>query len=69
MCKNKRRDLSTDEQHILEHGHIRLLTSPEDIARCDQAIVEHHYLHNITLVGEHLRYAFIYQGQWPLPLN
>jgi predicted transposase YbfD/YdcC len=64
MCKNKLRDLSTDEQHILEHGHIRLLTSPEDIARCDQAIIEHHYLHNVTLVGEHLRYAFIYKGRW-----
>ena len=64
MCKAKRRDLSADEQHILENGHLRLLTSPEDIARCDQAIVKHHYLHNVTLVGEHLRYAFIYMGQW-----
>ena len=64
MCKTKRRDLSADEQHILENGHLQLLTSPEDIARCDQAIVQHHYLHNVTLVGEHLRYAFIYQGQW-----
>ena len=64
MCKTKRRDLSADEQPILEKGHLRLLTSPDDIARCDQAIVEEHYLHNVTLVGEHLRYAFIYKGQW-----
>ena len=64
MCKKKRRDLSSDEQHILEKGHLRLLQSPDDIARCDQAIVQHHYLHNATLVGEHLRHAFIYQGQW-----
>jgi len=64
MCKKKRRDLSTDEQHILEHCHLRLLTCAEDIGRCDQSIIEHHYLHNITLVGEHLRYALIYQGQW-----
>jgi hypothetical protein len=64
MSKSKRRELSPDEQHILEHGHLRLLTSPEDIARCDQAIVEHHYLHNVSLVGEHLRYAFIYKGRW-----
>ncbi len=63
MSKSKRRDLSPDEQHVLEHGHLRLLTSPEDIARCDQAIVEHHYLHNVTLVGEHLRYAFVYKGR------
>src|SRR5688572_28828722 len=64
MCKNKRRDLSADEQHILEHCHLRLLTSPEEIARCDQAIIEHHYFHNVTLVGEHLRYALIHKGQW-----
>jgi len=34
------------------------------VARCDQLIVQHHYLHNVTLVGEHLRYAFSYRGQW-----
>ena len=64
MSKKKRRDLSADEQQILEQGHLKLLTDPEDIARCDQAIVQHHYLHNVTLVGEHLRYAFVYKGQW-----
>jgi len=64
MSKNKRRELSAEEQHVLKHGHLRLLTSPEDIARCDQAIVKHHYLHDVTLVGEHLRYAFVYKGQW-----
>ena len=64
MCNKKRGDLSTDEQHILEHCHLQLLTCPEDIARCDQAIIEHHYLHNVTLVGKHLRYALIYKGQW-----
>jgi hypothetical protein len=64
MSKSKRRELSPEEQHVLEHGHIRLLTSPEDMARCDQAVIEHHYLHNVSLVGEHLRYAFIYKGRW-----
>lgn len=64
MSKHKRREISDDEQHVLEHGHLRLLTSPEDIARCDEAIIQHHYLHNVTLVGEHLRYAFVYKGQW-----
>lgn len=63
MSKNKRRELSPEEQHVLEHGHIRLLTSPKEIAQCDQAIVEHHYLHNVTLVGEHLRYGFFYKGR------
>lgn len=64
MSKSKRRDLSADEEHVLEHGHLRRLTSAEDIARCDELIVQHHYLHNVTLVGEHLRYAFVYQGRW-----
>ncbi|MHC1763905.1 MAG: ISAs1 family transposase [Verrucomicrobiia bacterium] len=64
MSKSKRRDLSAEEQHILEHGHIRLLTSREDIARCDRVIVKHHYLHSVSLVGEHLRYALVYRGSW-----
>ena len=64
MCKRKLRGIAADEQQILENGHLRLLTSPEDLARCDQALVEHHYLHTCALVGEHLRYAFIYKGQW-----
>lgn len=64
MNKSKCPNPSPDEQHILEHGRVQLLTSKEDMARCDQAIIEHHYLHNVTLVGEHLRYAFIYQGRW-----
>ncbi|HWQ93102.1 MAG TPA: ISAs1 family transposase [Clostridia bacterium] len=63
MGKHKRRELSADEQHILEHGHLRLLTRAEEIARCDQTIIKHHYLHDVTLVGEHLRYAFVYKGQ------
>jgi Druantia protein DruA len=64
MSKTKCRELTADEQHVLEHGHLRLLTRAEDIARCDQIIIEHHYLHDVSLVGEHLRYAFVYQGQW-----
>lgn len=64
MAKRKRRKLDADEQHVLEHCHLKLLTSPEDIIRCDQLIVQHHYLHDVTLVGEHLRYALVYRGQW-----
>ncbi|MGH8336655.1 MAG: Druantia anti-phage system protein DruA, partial [Gammaproteobacteria bacterium] len=64
MSKNKRRNLTPDEQHVLEHGHLQWVTQPKDIARCDQLIIEHHYLHDVTLVGEHLRYAFVYQGHW-----
>ena len=64
MSKNKRRELSPEEQQVLEQGHVCLLTSPGHINRCDQAIVEHHYLHSVSLVGEHLRYAFVYKGRW-----
>lgn len=64
MGKPKRRDPCPAEEHVLEHGYLRRLTSPQELARCDQLIVQHHYLHDVTLVGEHLRYAFVYRGQW-----
>lgn len=64
MSKSKRRNISADEQHVLEHGYILLLSSAKDIAQCDQAIRQHHYLRDVTLVGEHLRYAFVYRGSW-----
>lgn len=64
MSRVKRKKLAPSEQHILEHGHVLLLTRPDDQAHCDELIVEHHYLKDATLVGEHLRYAFIYKGQW-----
>jgi len=64
VSKTKRRDLAADEQHVLEHGHLHLLTSAAEVARCDEVIVQHHYLHDVTLVGEHLRYALVYRGQW-----
>jgi Druantia protein DruA/Transposase DDE domain len=64
MAKSKRPQLSVEEQHVLEHAQVRLLSSPKEIARCDQLIGEHHYLHDATLVGEQLRYAISYQGRW-----
>jgi hypothetical protein len=64
MSKRTRRDLTADEQRILDNGHLKLLTCREDIGRCDKLIVQHHYLHSVSLVGEHLRYAFVYRGQW-----
>lgn len=64
MSNHQRRERTADEQHILDQGHLQLLTRPEEIARCDEAIVKHHYLHDVTLVGEHLRYAFVYKDQW-----
>ena len=64
MAKAKRRYVTVGEQQVLEQVQVRLLTSPKDRARCDELIREHHYLHDVRLVGEHLRYAVTYKGQW-----
>ena len=64
MGKPKRRPLSTEEQDILDHLQVRLVTTPKDKARCDRLIREHHYLHDATLVGEQLRYVATYKGRW-----
>lgn len=53
-----------DEQQILAHLKVELISAAADMGRCDQLIVEHHYLHNAKLVGEHLRYVVSYQNQW-----
>jgi len=49
---------------MLEHLQVRVLISRRDRARCDELILEHHYLHDATLVGEQLRYVATYQGKW-----
>ena len=64
MGKSKRPKLSADEQQVLDHLQVRLLTSATDKAQCDQLIVEHHYLKDATLVGEQLRYVATYKGRW-----
>jgi hypothetical protein len=69
MSRCKRRHVSPDEQHVLEHGYLLLLNSAKDIAQCDQAIRQHHYLRGVTLVGEHIRYAFVYRGRSDQPLH
>ena len=55
---------SADEQTVLRQMEVRLLVRPQDLQRCDQMLVEHHYLHSAQLVGEHLRYAVVWQGRW-----
>lgn len=63
--KNERpcRQPSQSEQHVLEHLTVRLV-QPHEQERCDQLIVQHHYLKSAHLVGEQLRYVVTYQGQW-----
>jgi predicted transposase YbfD/YdcC len=55
---------SADEQTVLLGMTPKLLVRPQDIEKCDQILVEGHYLHSAKLVGEQLRYAVIWKGQW-----
>ena len=43
---------------------VKLLVRPQDLQKCDQLLIEHHYLHSAQLVGEQLRYAVTWKGQW-----
>lgn len=53
-----------EEQRLLNELEIHLLLQPEEQERWNRLIIEEHYLHNATLVGEQLRYAASYHGQW-----
>ena len=64
MAKSKRPKLTANEQDVLDHLQVRWVTSAKDKARCDRLIVEHHYLKDVTLVGEQLRYVATHKGQW-----
>ena len=64
MARSKRKSLSPTEQLVLDRLQVRRLTRSEEIPRCDQLLVAEHYLHDATLVGEHLRYVATYKGQW-----
>jgi hypothetical protein len=55
---------SADEQTVLRQMEVKLLVRPKDLERCDQILLEHHYLHSAQLVGEQLRYAVVWRGQW-----
>jgi hypothetical protein len=53
-----------EEQRILDELEIHLLLEPGQQDRWNQLVIDQHYLHKATLVGEQLRYAVSYQGQW-----
>lgn len=55
---------SVEEQGVLDGLEIHLLLERPEQERWNQLIVESHYLHNASLVGEQLRYAASYRGQW-----
>ena len=51
------------EAAVVEQIVVRLVR-PEEEARWDELIVQHHYLKNARMVGEQLRYVAEYRGQW-----
>jgi hypothetical protein len=53
-----------EEQPLLDGLELHLLLDRDEQQRWNQSIIEDHYLHNATLVGEQLRYVVSYQGQW-----
>ncbi len=53
-----------EEQQVLDELEIELVLEDPKRDRWNQLVVEQHYLHNATLVGEQLRYAVSYQGRW-----
>ena len=55
---------TADEHTVLLGMSVKLLVRPQDIRKCDQLLIEHHYLHSAQLVGEQLRYAVTWKGQW-----
>ena len=55
--------ISLEQQALLDGVELRLIT-PEERQRFDEQMVRGHYLHNVQIVGEQLRYVAEYRGQW-----
>ena len=53
-----------EEQRVIDGLEIQLLLDRGQQDRWNQLMIEGHYLKSATLVGEQLRYALSYQGQW-----
>lgn len=62
---SKSRLVLTDaaEAAVVEQVQVRLVR-PEEEARWNQLMIQHHYLKSAQMVGEQLRYVAEYQGQW-----
>jgi hypothetical protein len=63
MKSSAKPDFSEKQRQILNELTIRLIKSCER-ERFDQLLIDEHYLHSATLVGEQLRYVVEYQGHW-----
>jgi hypothetical protein len=62
--RNKRLSLTEPAEAAVWNQITVRVVRPEEQARWDQLVSEHHYLKNANLVGERLCYVVEYQGQW-----
>jgi hypothetical protein len=63
--KTRHRPIITPEQQLVLDGvQVRLVSEPSERARFDETMIGGHYLHNVEVVGEQLRYVAEYRGQW-----
>jgi hypothetical protein len=53
-----------EEQTVLREMTLKPLVTRKDIQKCGQILTAHHYLHSAKLVGEQLRSAVSWKGQW-----
>lgn len=53
-----------EQSAVLDNLEVQLLVAPEEVQRWNSLVSEHHYLKNASLVGEQLRYAVTFQGEW-----
>lgn len=62
---SKSRLVLTDraEAAVVEQIEVRLVR-PEEEARWEELMIQHHYLKSARMVGEQLRYVAEHQGQW-----
>ena len=58
------RQPTADEQTVLLGMTIKRPERRQDIQKCDQIRIRYHYLKSAKLVGEQLRYAVTWKGQW-----
>ena len=53
-----------ERPEVLAKLIVHRVTKPEEVERWNREVSENHYLKNANLVGEQLRYAVTYQGEW-----
>ncbi len=53
-----------EQPSVLHELEVRCLVDPAEIQRWNDLVCEHHYLENANMVGEQLRYAVTFRGQW-----